>query len=418
MKIKGFVIHYVIRWYVVLGFTLVSFTCFGQQEIYGLMYTDNSPVRITIQDGIITGIRKQNRLPKGTPELIIAPGLIDNQVNGFAGVSFCSPDHVLTAQGVRDATYALWKTGVTTYLPTLTTNDPELIKKNLIVLAHMKDEKNLLGSIPGFHMEGPYISPIDGYRGTNSLEYIRKPEWDKFLEIYEYSMRSILQVTLAPELEGAMDFIDKCRSRGVVVGLGHHNASPVVISEAVTHGARIATHLGKGLADAVEAHHNPLWPQLSDDRLMISMTCDQFSLTPEEIRVFFRVKGSGNTVITSDVTGFATLPPGEYVSPEGDRIMLTDNGMLRYLNGRVYGSASPLKDGVANIMRVTGCTLAEAITMASTNPAVLYGLSDRGVIEEGKRADLILFRMVKSEMVIEKTYVLGNLVYDAVSGEW
>ena len=143
MRIKSFVIHYVIRWYVVLGFTLVSFTCFGQQEIYGLMYTDNSPVRITIQDGIITGIRKQNRLPKGTPELIIAPGLIDYQVSGFAGVSFCSPDHVLTAQGVRDATYALWKTGVTTYLPTLTTNDPELIKKNLIVLAHMKDEKNL-----------------------------------------------------------------------------------------------------------------------------------------------------------------------------------------------------------------------------------------------------------------------------------
>jgi N-acetylglucosamine-6-phosphate deacetylase len=114
------------------------------------------------------------------------------------------------------------------------------------------------------------------------------------------------------------------------------------------------------------------------------------------------------------VTSFATLPPGEYKNEEGETIELTKEGMLRLPSQNVlYGSASPISRGVARIIKVTGCSPGEAIQMASTNPARLYGLTDRGSIEPGKRADLILFEIGESELLIKKTYVEGKLVYDA-----
>ena len=178
-------------------------------------------------------------------------------------------------------------------------------------------------------------------------------------------------------------------------------------------GAVIATHFGNGCANSINRHLNPLWPQLSDDRLMISIIGDGFHLNPEEIRVFYKVKGPNRTIITSDVTSYATLPPGKFINVEGDTIELTPEGMIRYPAQNVLaGSASPLKKGVANVMKVTGCSLEEAIRMATANPAQLYKLNDRGKIETGKRADLILFQIVDNEFIIKQTFVSGHLVYD------
>ena len=137
-------------------------------------------------------------------------------------------------------------------------------------------------------------------------------------------------------------------------------------------------------------------------------------MTPEEIRVFYKVKGSDKTIVTSDVTEYAGMPPGRYKIFDGEEIELTADGELRYPAQKVlYGSASAIDKGVRHIMKVTGCSLADAIKMSSTNPAKLYGLNDRGSIETGKRADLILFKLSDSELVIKKTYVNGKLVYDA-----
>ncbi len=393
---------------------IASFS-FGQQTVVGLLYTDKKPVSITYIDGVITSVKRIHRLPKGNRPLIIAPGLIDNQVNGFDGVSFTFGGGELTAEGVRKATYALWKTGVTTYLPTVTTNSFDVLKENLIVLAHLKDDSSLLGSIPGFHLEGPYISPVDGYRGAHPLKFVRKPDWNEFMSLYEAAGRSIIQVTIAPEIEGALDFISRCKDLGIVVALGHHNADTRTITEAVQRGASIVTHIGNGCANTINRHLNPLWPQLSDDNLMISIIGDGFHLLPEEIRVFYKVKGPYRTIITSDVTSYASMPPGIYLTNEGDTIELTSRGMLRYPAQNVlYGSASPLKKGVENVMKVTGCSLAEAFQMASTNPARLYNLNDRGTIRIGNRADLILFKIVNDEIIIMQTIVKGKDVYNQI----
>jgi len=398
----------------VLFLVLVLNVSFAQTKIEGLSYLDKKPVSVEIKDGKIVSVQQIDKLSDENHPVYIAPGLIDNQVNGFAGVSFCLAKGELSKGEILRVTNELWKKGVTTYFPTLTTNSQEALLKNFAILAKSKNDEALLGSIAGYHLEGPYISSVDGYRGAHPLKFVRKPDWKEFMELYEASGRNILTITIAPELDGAMEFIRKCAAIGITIAIGHHNASKAVVDQAVLNGARIATHLGNGCANMINRHNNPLWAQLANDQLMASIICDGFHLRDEEIAVFYKVEGPEKTIITSDVTSFATLPPDEYKNEEGETIELTKEGMLRYPAQNVlYGSASPISIGVTHIMNVTGCTLGEAIRMASTNPAKLYGLTDRGTIAPGKRADLILFELSDSELVIKRTYVNGKLVYDA-----
>lgn len=406
-----------IRYIFLFLMVLISADMVAQKDnikyIEGLFYLDHSPVRVEIANGKITNIIRIKELSEKRGNIYIAPGFIDNQVNGYSGVSF--DEDGLTLKGVEKATKALWQAGVTTYLPTLTTNERSTLLKSFSVLAQAKKDTVLHGSIAGFHLEGPYISPEEGYRGAHSLKFVRKPDWNEFMELYDASGRNILQITLAPEVEGAMDFISKCREKNIVVAIGHHNASAKQVTEAIDRGAQIVTHLGNGLANSINRHVNPLWPQLSDDRLMISIIGDGFHLLPEEIRVFYKVKGAGKIIITSDVTSYAGMPPGKYLTVEGEMIELTHEGALIYPAQNVlYGSASPIIKGVGNVMKVTGCSLWEAIQMASSNPEHLYGLTDRGEIKPGMRADLILFTIEDFKIDIKKTIVAGNVVYEAI----
>jgi N-acetylglucosamine-6-phosphate deacetylase len=385
---------------------------FAQQVIEGIHYHTGQPVRVTIRNGIIADITATDKPPVDNP-VYIAPGFFDNQVNGFAGVSFAFGDSDLTPEGIEKATRELWKKGVTTYLPTLTTNSIEVLTRNFRILAQAVQNKNLLGSVPGFHLEGPYINPEDGYRGAHPKQYVKLPDWNEFMNLYEASGKNILQITLSPEMEGALDFITKCGQAGIVVALGHHNADMKTVTAAIDRGAKIATHLGNGAANMINRHYNPFWPQLADDRLHISIIGDGFHLLPEEIKVFYKVKGVDKTIITSDVTHYAALEPGEYKTSTGETIELTKDGMLRLPAQNVlYGSASPITKGVGYVMKVTGCTLADAVQMASTNPSRLYNLTDRGLLEPGKRADLVLFTLEDFEVNIQKTWVNGNLVYE------
>ncbi|HPE76089.1 MAG TPA: N-acetylglucosamine-6-phosphate deacetylase [Draconibacterium sp.] len=385
----------------------------AQQMVEGIHYATGKPVQIKIESGIITEIKSIQKLKDEYSKIYIAPGFFDNQVNGFAGISFAFGESDLTEKGIEKATAELWKKGVTTYLPTLTTNSQEVLVRNFKILANSLGDEKLRGSIPGFHLEGPYINPEDGYRGAHPKQFVRLPNWDEFMEMYNASNGKILQVTIAPELDGAQDFIKKCNEKGIVVAVGHHNASKEQLDLAVKNGAKTSTHLGNGCANMINRHVNPLWPQLANDDLMISIICDGFHLLPEEIKVFFKTKGVNKTIVTSDVTSYAALEPGQYKTETGETIELTKEGKLYYPAQNVlYGSASPITKGVGHVMEVTGCSLADAIQMASTNPARLYGLKDRGTLEVGKRADLVLFTLEDFEVKVQQTFVEGDLVFE------
>ncbi|MEI7829180.1 MAG: amidohydrolase family protein [Prolixibacteraceae bacterium] len=381
---------------------------------------------VLVRSGIIEAVAEGDLDAPGATEIdaksqYIAPGLIDIQVNGYNSVSFClegaentsASDGNLTVSDVKKVTEGLWKEGVTTYFPTLTTNNQDLLLKNFGILAKAMDDPSQMGSIPGFHLEGPYISALDGYRGAHPLEFVRKPVWKEFLEIYKASGEKILLITVAPEIEDAFEFIRKCRELGIVVSLGHHNGTARQIKQAIDHGAGLATHLGNGCANTINRHHNPIWPQLADDRLMISFIADGFHLPPEMLQVFYKTKGAENIIITSDITSYAGLPAGNYKIKNGQTIEKTVDGNLRFSGqeGGLYGSATPLQKGVSHIMKVSDCGLAKAIQMATLNPALLLHLNDRGVLEPGKRADLILFTIENDQILIQKTIVAGKIVY-------
>jgi N-acetylglucosamine-6-phosphate deacetylase len=385
----------------------------AQQTIEGIHYATCNPVRVTIENGFIQSVKPLKKPSEAYSKTYIAPGFFDNQVNGFAGVSFAFGESDLTPEGIEQATRELWKCGVTTYLPTLTTNRREILLRNFRLLAGAVKEEKLLGSIPGFHLEGPYINPEDGFRGAHPKQFVRLPDWDEFQELNQAAGGKILQVTLAPEMDGAQDFIKKCTGKGIVIAVGHHNANKEQLDLAVINGAKISTHFGNGCANMINRHYNPFWPQLANDQLWISIICDGFHLLPEEVQVFYKIKGAGKTIITSDVTSYAALPPGTYTTDTGETIELTPEGKLHYPAQQVlYGSASPVTKGVGNVMKFTGCSLAEAIQMASANPAKLYGLDDRGVLEPGKRADIVMFTIEDYKLKIVRTFVKGQEVYD------
>jgi N-acetylglucosamine-6-phosphate deacetylase len=379
---------------------------------------------VLIRSGIIEAIAEGNLDAPGAIELdakgkFISPGLIDIQVNGYNSVSFCLESAENTSEGngsltvsdVKKVTEGLWKEGVTTYFPTLTTNSQEVLKKNFGILAKAMNDPSQLGSIPGFHLEGPYISAVDGYRGAHPLEHVRKPIWNEFLELYKASGEKIILITVAPEVEDAYEFIRKCRELGIVVSLGHHNGTAGQIKQAIDNGAGLATHLGNGCAGSINRHLNPIWPQLADDRLKISFIADGFHLPAEMLQVFYKTKGVDNIVITSDITSYAGLPAGTYKIKDGKTVEKTADGNLWFSEGGLYGSASPLRNGVAHIMKVLGCGLVNALRMTTLNPAFVLNLADRGVLEKGKRADLILFTLENEKMIIQKTIVAGKEVY-------
>jgi len=385
------------------------------KEIQGLFHLDSAPISIEIVDGRISNIIRKDKLTDSEhANFFIAPGFIDNQVNGYMGVDFSSP--ALTVEDVKKVTQLLWKVGVTTYLPTIVTSPHERFMENFAVLADATHDPDIALSVPGFHLEGPFISPEDGYRGAHNKDWVRLPDWEEFLKINNTAENKIIQVTLAPELDRAIDFIQKCVAQRIVVGIAHHNASAEQIKKAVGSGATISVHLGNGCANFIHRHENPLWPQLAEDRLMASIIVDSFHLRPDEVKTFFRAKGVDRLIITSDVTKLSGMPPGEYTWNEMT-VVMTPEGMIKYPAQNVLAIASlPITRGIFNIMKFTKCTLAEAIQMATTNPARLYGLNDRGEIEVGKRADLVLFSIGESDLVIHKTFLAGKEVYSGEKG--
>ena len=376
-------------------------------SISGTHYSYNKPVLIEFEKGKISKITPVKKAG-GVPKLFVAPGLIDIQINGFVGVDFSGPN--LTVEDVRKVTKALWKEGVTSYFPTVITQDISIIKKNLAILAKAKDDPEIGMSIPGFHLEGPYISPIKGFRGAHLEKYIKKPNWKEFLEIQKAANNHIKLITLAPELEGAIPFIENCVKSGLVVSLGHHNGSVSDIQNAVKAGARMATHLGNGCANQINRHHNPLWPQLSEDLIKITIIADGFHLTKEEVRSFYKVKGSHNTILVSDALDLAGLPQGEYI--RGERKLLLTPEVVKFPGENVLaGAASPISKCLEVMMNYTQCSIAEAIRMACSNPAEIFSLNHLGAITPGKRADLILFSRVGNKNKNKKTFVNGKQVY-------
>lgn len=376
-------------------------------EIKARSYSDGKPVRIRLTDGLIADVSELDD-PGDIPDLHVAPALFDNQVNGFKGVDFSDPN--LTHAQMVNVVKALNQEGVTTFFPTVLTNSHENLLKIFRNLASFLDETIIRDSVPGFHLEGPYISPLPGFYGCHPASFIRKPSWDEFSKYQEAANGNIKQVTISPETEESFEFIRKCNAAGIVVALGHTNATSYQVNKAVDLGARISTHLGNGCANMIHRHNNPIWPQLANDLLIPTIIADGHHLLPEEIRVFFKVKGPDKIILTSDITHIAGMTPGNYIF-FGSEIVLTDTGLIKNpVLDCLAGASLPLRTGIGNVMKFTGCTAREAFNMASSNVARVYGITDRGSLEPGQRADILLYQIVNHEVNVKQVFVKGKMV--------
>lgn len=255
------------------------------------------------------------------------PGFVDIQQNGCIGVNFSSME--LTLDKVREVTRYLVKAGTTAYCPTLITSALDNYKHNLPILASAMRDKELKPHILGIHLEGPFISSVDGARGAHPPEHIVKPSVDTFKRFQEWAEGNVVLLTLAPEVEGAPALIRYAAENGTVVSMGHHLADDTAMETAIQAGARACTHLGNGLPNMINRHQNPLWRQLACDDLTGIFITDGHHLPADYIKVALRAKTVQRFIVVSDATHLAGLPPGTY-DFNGNTAVLAPNGRIGF----------------------------------------------------------------------------------------
>ena len=342
----------------------------------------------------------------------IAPGFVDLQVNGFAGVDYNSPStpHEDIAFSIR----AMFATGVTRFYPTVITGSPDDMAGALANLAAARNALPIGRAIEAFHVEGPYISPEDGPRGAHPARWARPPGLDEFHRFQDAAQGHIRLVTLSPEWPEAIRFIEAVTREGVAVSIGHTKATAAQISDAVSAGATLSTHLGNGAHAILPRHPNYIWEQLAEDRLAASFIVDGIHLPQSFLKVALRAKGLDRTVLVTDAVMPAGCSPGRYRLGEVD-VELHNDGSVRLLGGqRLAGSALMMHRAIANVMKFAGISLRDAVTLATRNPARVGRIAGRQRgLNTAERADLVRFRFDEAtkELDILETFLDGERVF-------
>ncbi len=365
--------------------------------------------RIDIQEERIASVQILGPLDAEKP--YASPGLIDIQLNGYAGIDFC--DAELDPRKAPDILPALWKTGVTTFCPTVITNTQEGLLQCFRALEEARRiDPRFAECAPCYHLEGPYISP-GGSRGAHNPEVMRPPDWKEFVELQDAAGGRIGIVTLAPELPGAMDFIRRAREAGLVVSMGHTDATPEQIHQGAEAGAQLNTHLGNGCPQMIDRHQTPLWAQLALRQLAASMICDGFHLPPDLVQVIHRAKGTDGCVLITDAVHVAGLAPGRYKLVGLDIELLPTGQVVMADRHSMAGSAVSMNRAVKVFMDYAGVTLGEAVQAATANPSrLLERFETCCEVREGQPANLALFRVGEDRLEIEKTLLKGEVVYE------
>lgn len=357
-------------------------------------------------------IKAATAIPAEVTELpYIGPGLIDLQINGINGIDF--NDTSLTVEDLTDATQYLLSQGVTGYLPTLITNSDENILKILSTISAACEENPLVDScILGIHLEGPFLSDVDGARGAHDRQYIKPPSWELVQRFQEAAGGKIRLITMAPEWDGSPEFIRKCREEGIFVSIGHTNANADQIDAGVRAGATLSTHLGNAVPLMLPRHPNLLWEQLSKDDLSISIIADGFHLPDSFLKVALKVK-ENQVLLVSDATCFSGMEPGEYNTHIGDQVVLSKEGRLslKNSNGLLAGATKSLLENIQYLISRNLATLGKAWEMGSIGPLAFLGL-ESDPLGAGNAADFVVFDLSENnEIRIEQVIKGGKVVF-------
>ncbi len=379
------------------------------QKCFSLDYRSGAPSQVRFGN-VIEGVDELIHPPE-TPLPYVAPGFIDLQVNGFAGVDYCAPGASL--EDIERSLQAQFACGVTRLFPTVITGGRDTMCAALEMLAKAKRDLPNGEAMEGFHAEGPFISAEDGPRGAHPVQHARPYSLAEWREMQNAAEGNIKILTLSPEYPGVGQFVREVVSEGVVVSIGHTKATREQIQEAVDAGATMSTHIGNGAHAILPRHPNYIWEQLAEDRLTASFIVDGIHLPPSFLKVGLRAKGLERSVLVTDAVMPAGCEPGPYRLGEvevtlhpGDKVTLRDGN-------RLAGSALQMHIGVGNLMSLAGLSLVDAVTLATSNAARAGRIGGRmRGLNPGERGDLVEFTLTGKRLSVERTWLAGRLVYE------
>ena len=280
---------------------------------------------------------------------------------------------------------------VTRCLPTLITSSFDNFAASARVLARVRS-----AAVAGIHLEGPYISPEDGFRGAHHLAHVKPASIEDFKRRQEAAEGRIALVTLAPEVDGAVPLIEYLVNTGVRVAAGHTAATPQQLADAIAAGVTLATHLGNGCAHMLPRHPNTIWELLAADAVFATFIVDGHHLPPATVKAMIRAKGVERSVLVTDAVAAAGCAPGMHTIG-GVQSELSADGRVS-LPGTPYlaGSALRMDRAIANAVRFTGLPIDVVIPMASTIPAACVGLTTSGTVHadwDAETAELTVLRV-------------------------
>jgi N-acetylglucosamine-6-phosphate deacetylase len=307
-------------------------------------------------------------------------GLLDLQVNGYAGVDF--NDAGIAPAALDRALGAMLRAGVATCLPTLITAPEAVLAARLAALdAAVAGSRLGPCMVPGFHLEGPFLNPSPGYAGCHPAGAMVPPDAALLDRLVRGLRRPVLLLTLAPELAGGIDLVRRARGLGMIVAIGHSAADHATVLRAVEAGASLSTHLGNALPQPQPKFLNPLMAQLGCDGLAASFIADGLHVPAHVLRVMARAKGAERSVLVTDATAAAAAGPGVH-GFAGMAIRHGADGSARLPGtGALAGSALALDRAVRNVVAWGIADAAGALAMASLAPAAVLapGLVSHGI---------------------------------------
>ncbi|MEN3359569.1 MAG: N-acetylglucosamine-6-phosphate deacetylase [Mycobacteriales bacterium] len=369
------------------------------------------PASVAVADGVIVGVAagptyEGRPADVALPTGLLVPGLVDLQVNGYYGADFVDA----TAEQWSATRRRLLETGVTAFAPTfITAPVPRLVaalRRTAELLRGLPDSPDGGARVLGVHVEGPFISPRR--HGAHNTAWMCDPTPGAVAALLDAAPGLLRLHTLAPELPGALDAIRQLDAAGVLVSVGHSNATAAEVEAAADAGARMVTHLFNAQRPLHHREPGVVGQALVDPRLTSGLIADLIHVVGPVCRLAFQA-APGRIVLVTDAAAAAGMPVGRY-ELGGEEVTVDGSGPPLRADGTIAGSGLRLDDAVANVV-AEGVDLTSALNAATRLPADLIGRPDLGRISAGARADLV---WLSDDLRTRATWLGGQLAYGEI----
>ena len=363
---------------------------------------------LVFEDGKIISIGNESLLSQCDEVIeleegkMLVPGFIDQHIHGAAGSDAMDG----TKEDLLKISTALAKEGTVAYLATTMTQSEANITRALNAVREYKLENISEGAeILGVHLEGPFIS--EKFIGAQPLEYVHKPDITYFKRLEEASGNNIKLVSLAPEEDGALEFIEYLASKNIVASCGHKSSNYADIEKAVKAGLSNATHTYNAMKPIHHREIGTVGAAYLLDELNCEVICDGIHVSKPAIKLLYKNKPIRKFTLVTDAMRAKHMPDG--ISELGGQVVIVKNGEARLENGTLAGSVLRMNVAVRNVKNFLGVSLEEAISFATLNPALNLGVSDKlGTLEEGKLASFVV---IDEDVNVYATYREGKVIF-------